>query len=58
MTRADRELLKTWKQFFKSYNNKRMWREVLKVEKVWDSLDKATQDHIFDTLNRTFGRDF
>lgn len=48
----DRKILEQYKLAFKEVGNKKMWHEVTKVIKAWDSLEEFQKTHIWDVLNR------
>ena len=52
----DRKVLEQYKLSFKEAGNKKMWHEMCKVIKAWDSLEEIQKQHVFETLNRFFGR--
>lgn len=48
----DRKILEQYKLTFKSAGNKKMWREMIKVIKAWDTLEDFQKNHIWDVLSR------
>lgn len=48
--KKDLEELKYWKKVFKEQGNKVMWRECLKVEKLWDSMTPIVKQSTMKTL--------
>lgn len=51
----DRRLLTEWKEFFRERGNKKMWKEVIRTIKAWDTLDSKQKNHVFEILHKTFG---
>lgn len=48
----DRKILEQYKLAFKDAGNKKMWHEMVKVIKTWDSLEEVQKTHIWDILSR------
>lgn len=48
--KKDLKELKYWKKVFKEQGNKVMWKECLKVEKLWDELTPTVKQHTMKTL--------
>lgn len=48
----DRKILEQYKLTFKGAGNKKMWREMIKVIKAWDTLEDFQKNHIWDVLSR------
>lgn len=52
----DRKLLEQYKQMFRENGNKRMWHQMCKVIKSWDTLDSIQKEHVFEVLHRFFSK--
>ena len=50
----EKQLLKRWKTLFKDLKYKAMWREIILVEKSWDSLSANKKEEIFQKLKNRF----
>jgi hypothetical protein len=48
-------LLNEWKKLFKEKGNKSMWHQLCRVINEWDTYDDFQKEHVFETLNKTFG---
>lgn len=52
----DRRLLAEYKDMFKEAGNTKMWHEVIRTIKAWDTLSDIQKEHVWDVLHRFFGR--
>lgn len=50
----EKNLLKRWKKLFKELKYTAMWREIILVEKVWDTLSANKKEEIFQKLKNRF----
>lgn len=50
----EKNLLKRWKKLFKEVKFTAMWREIIAVEKVWDTLSANKKEEIFQKLKNKF----
>lgn len=56
-TIKEKKLLKEWKDIFRRAGNKDMWRQMIKVEKNWNTYDDLQKEHIWKLLEKTFGEE-
>lgn len=52
----DRKLLEQYKKIFKEAGNKGMWHQMVKVIKLWDTLEDFQREHVWDVLHRFFDK--
>ena len=50
----EKNLLKRWKKLFKEVKYTAMWREIILVEKAWDTLSANKKEEIFQKLKNRF----
>lgn len=52
----EKKILEQYKQMFRENGNKAMWRQMVKVIKMWDTLDSIQKEHVFEVLSRFFSK--